>query len=165
MVVLPAVPDPDRTQVVSVRATPEGDVTQVLPIPRQRRPAEDEASLLDTQTTLLPKYAFSEGARLAVARVPESMDHTSLLTPLVIAAPVFVDDSGRRRRLLVVAALVVAILCLALIGLLWLSQLGSAADLNLGSNLTANVSLAAVPNLAALAGTVDPGAAPAPTHS
>jgi hypothetical protein len=152
VVLVPAAPDGDRTQVMSVPpAAPDGDLTQVLPVPRQRRPVDD-ASLLDTHTTLLPRHAFAEGARLAVARVPESMDHTSLLTPPPIAAPVFVDDSGRRRRLLVAAALVVAILCLALIGLLWLSQLGSGADLNLGSNL-------------AVTPTADPAAVAAPGES
>jgi hypothetical protein len=161
----PAGSDPDRTQVVSMRVTQsDGDMTQVLPIPRQRGPVEDDVSLLDTHTTLFPRQAFIEGGRLPVARVPESMDHTSLLTRPVIAAPIFVDDSGRRRRLLVAVALVVAVLCLALIGLLWLSQLGSGAGLNLGSNLAAGVSLAAVPHLAPLAGAVDAGAVPAPSR-
>ena len=70
------VPDGDTMWLVSAPAVLPGDLTQVLPIPRQRRPVEGGASLLDTHTTLLPIHAFNEGARLAVARVPESIDST-----------------------------------------------------------------------------------------
>ncbi|GAB3796272.1 hypothetical protein [Micromonospora zhanjiangensis] len=120
--------DLERTQIVVAWADP--DQTQSWQIPGQRRPVEDDDL---GRTTLLPKHAFAEGARLAVARVPEAMERTSVLNPVRVTAPVFVDDSGRRHRLLVAAAIVVALLCVALIGVLWLSQLGSGGALDLGN--------------------------------
>jgi hypothetical protein len=58
-----------------------------------------------------------------VARVPENIDLTDrfhLSEPE--AAPVFVDDSGRRRRLLAWLSISFAVLGLALVVALWISQ-------------------------------------------
>jgi hypothetical protein len=61
-----------------------------------------------------------------VARVPESSETTSRIYPSgKDSPPVFVDDSGKRGRLLTWVSLAVAVLLLALIAALWLSQAAS----------------------------------------
>ena len=63
-----------------------------------------------------------------VASVPAPLDATMLLQRNEggAARPVFVDQTGRRRRLLGWVAFLVACLGLLVVGLLWLSQTGSA---------------------------------------
>lgn len=58
-----------------------------------------------------------------VARVPENREATNRLhlTP-PDTPPVFVDDSGKRRRLLTWLSIAFALICLALIAALWVSQ-------------------------------------------
>jgi hypothetical protein len=58
-----------------------------------------------------------------VARVPETIDATSIVdAPEPGAPPVFVDDTGRRGRVWGWLALLFAFICLALVAALWWSQ-------------------------------------------
>lgn len=66
---------------------------------------------------------------VAVARVSETREPTSVLTPSgPVAVPVFVDESGRRRRLVSRVGFAVALLAMLLVAGFWLSQAGAPVD-------------------------------------
>jgi hypothetical protein len=64
--------------------------------------------------------------RRGVARVSKTTEVTSRIYPSgKDAPPVFVDDTGKRRRLLTWVSLALAVLALALVAALWVSQAAS----------------------------------------
>lgn len=108
-------------------------VTGVLRVPGLAKGAGSEPAQPVVAVAAVPAPRPAVAGRpvrhVAVARVPENHEPTSVLdTSGPAAVPVFVDVTGRRRRLVSWLGCAVALLAVALVALLWLSQAGSPVD-------------------------------------